>query len=97
MSYGPREGVADVFPPDVGRVYLYVLLETNTEIQMEFRWYYGEQLIGTVAGRFEDGVNYTWLERSPDLLFPEGEYHVEIVFGNSVVEEVDFQVRASGE
>jgi hypothetical protein len=95
LCRGPQGGVTDIFPPNAERVYLYVLLKSNTWLQMRFRWYYEDQLIGTSTERMNPGLNYTWLERSQGQAFPEGEYHVEVIVGDWVEKRLDFQIRAS--
>ncbi len=91
---GNPVGVTSVFSPTVDQIYLYVYLHSNTWINLQFRWYYGDHLIGDFTGRHDPGLSYTWIKPPPGRTFPEGKYRVEIAMWNSVQRTLEFQVQA---
>jgi len=90
---GQPQEVTNVFPPTAERIYVYVRLNSNTWMNLQFRWYYQDQLVITSTQRHDPGLSYAWLQRAPGQVFPEGDYRVEIVVGNSVEKTLNFQVR----
>ncbi len=82
---------------NVEKIYLEFYFENpvKSNIPLVFRWYIGDQLLYSYSGIHENGYVIAILSRDPNNLasFPPGNYHVEVLFGNTMILSEPFVVK----
>lgn len=82
--------------PHAKRVYIAFELEApeESEVPLDFRWYYQSQLIYSVSKVHQSGSVLIWLERVPEKTpkFQTGHYRVDVWISNTLLFSVPFEV-----
>jgi len=83
-------GRTDEFPPDTNQLMVYFYAKTNLEAEVTYRWFFENDLIAQYALPLDQGYNFSWI--NAEDTFPEGEYKVEILLGQSTLRSTSFRV-----
>jgi hypothetical protein len=85
--------ITSIFPAGTHIVYLYFRLESPTAVPLEIRWFWEDNLIGTMSQRLEAGLHHTWLAAEEGESLPPGKYRVEVIAGKMTIGETNFVIR----
>lgn len=90
---GPIDNV-NVFQPDTERIYCLVKVPDLANDKLQIQWYFEDTLISETESVVSAQGQVAWfLERPSDnLLFPEGQYHVEINYKTVQLDSKRFRV-----
>ena len=86
-----------IISPDATKIYFEFFLDVpeNTEVSLNFIWYYENQLIKTHYNKHPRGNVIVTLERDPSIIpeFQKGVYRVEVWFLNTMIISKKFEVK----
>ena len=92
QSWTPVD-ITDAFSVGDKRIYLYYYLETNVEVSLSYRWYLEDVLVyERQDSHLTAGYHFSWISPREGKQFLAGNYRVDVLMGNSVLESTEFRV-----
>ena len=82
--------VTDEFPPDTNQLMVYFYAKTNLKTEVTYCWFSEDDPIAEYTAPLDQGYNFSWV--NVEDVFPEGEYRVEILLGQSMLRSTSFRV-----